>query len=106
MAKKVAPIKPGEITKAKKVSFPAAVLRAFNELIVKHMSGKSASFRQDEVIELIMAKMHLEGNERNKIFDNNWLDVEAVYRAEGWIVEYDKPGFNETYPATFTFRSK
>ncbi len=32
-----------------------------------------------------------------------WLNVEELYRAQGWTVTYDKPGYNESYPATFTF---
>ena len=47
-------------------------------------SGNSAEFTQDEVIKLIMAKMR-RVKERQKIFDSHWLDVEEVYRAEGWI---------------------
>lgn len=39
------------------------------------------------------------------MLDREHLDVEDVYRAAGWEVTYDKPGYNETYDATFTFRS-
>jgi len=44
------------------------------------------------------------GLNRAEIFDKGWLNVEEVYRAAGWAVEYDKPGFNESYSATFTFK--
>jgi len=40
------------------------------------------------------------------IFDNHWLDVEPIFEDCGWKVEYDKPGFNENYPATFKFTPK
>lgn len=108
MAKiKVRPIKPGEVVKAKKETvFPDAVLQAFNELITLHFNGNHATIKQDDVIALIMAKMGFETKDRGKIFDNGWLDVEDVYRAEGWHVEYDKPGYNETYPSTFIFKRK
>ncbi len=42
----------------------------------------------------------------SEIYERHLLDVEPSYRAEGWEVEYDKPGYNETYEATFTFRKK
>jgi len=41
-----------------------------------------------------------------KIFENGWLDVEPIYREVGWNVEYDKPGYNETYEASFKFTRK
>jgi len=44
-----------------------------------------------------------------KAFDidkNNWLDVGKIYENAGWKVEYDRPGFNESYEATFSFTAK
>lgn len=57
----------------------------------------------DKAIELIQFEL---GLSRQEIFDNRLLDVEDVFRSQGWKVEYDKPGYNESYPATFTFRSE
>jgi hypothetical protein len=37
------------------------------------------------------------------IFEKGLLDVETVYERAGWKVTYDKPAYNETYPATFRF---
>lgn len=34
-----------------------------------------------------------------KAQDHGWLDLEDIYRDEGWTVEYDSPGYNETYEA-------
>lgn len=33
----------------------------------------------------------------------HWLNFEGAYRRAGWKVEFDKPGYNESYPATFKF---
>jgi hypothetical protein len=43
------------------------------------------------------------GLKRNEIFKNHWLDVEEIYEEAGWQVAYDKPGYNETYEASFEF---
>lgn len=43
---------------------------------------------------------------RQEIFDNGWLDIETVYEDSGWSVEYDKPGYNESYEASWTFKPK
>ncbi len=96
----VKPIKPNEVVE-KKV-FPDEVITAFNELIAKNFSQGEASFKQEDIVKLIVAK----GIKRNTIYPNHLLDVEELYRAQGWEVEYDKPGFNETYEPTFTFRKK
>jgi hypothetical protein len=96
----VVPIKPQDIKKGK--VFPDKVIEAFNELILKNYHGTSAIVKQEDVVVLMLEK----GLEREDIFDNNWLDVENVYRRAGWHVEYDEPGFNESYPATYIFSHK
>lgn len=102
MAKKVRPIKPSEVVAKKKKDIPNEVFEAFNELITQNFDGHSATIKQDEVVALIVKK----GLKRNAIFNNHWLDVEDVYRAGGWNVVYDKPGFNENYEAFFEFTPK
>jgi len=99
MATKVHPIKPSDVAKGKKAVFPDAALQAFNELIAKGYSNGSATVKQDDVLALMVKK----GLKRKAIFDNHWLDVEELYEDAGWEVEYDKPGFNESYSATFKF---
>lgn len=100
MTKKVRPIKPSEVTGAKKISFPDAVLESFNEIIAQNFSGNSATFKQNDVIALMVKK----GLKHEEIFAKKWLYVEEVYGAEGWDVSYDSPAYNESYPSTFTFK--
>ncbi len=95
------PIRPDDIAAAKAALFPAAVFAAFNELIAEHYVDGVATFRQEAVVARILASGN--GYDRDGIFARGWLNVEATYRAAGWRVEYDKPGYNETYAATFTF---
>lgn len=102
MPKKVHPIKPEEIAAEKERTFPDAVFSSFNELITQNWDGSSATIRQHEVVALMVKR----GLKRAEIFDKGWLDVEDVYRSVGWDVEYDKPGYNESYSATFTFKRK
>jgi hypothetical protein len=103
------PVRPEEVVALKKAQFPDFVLEAFNAVIAKHYNCGYSSFRQDEVITEIISRMPSMGdniNVRQHIFDNHWLDVEDIYRKEGWKVEYDSPAYCESYPATFTFRKK
>jgi hypothetical protein len=98
------PISPSEVGKAKTSRIPDRVIEAFNECISKHWDGGAATFTQDEVIRLVVAKMP--EVERHTIFESKWLDVEDGYRAAGWQVEYDRPGYCETYEARFTFKRR
>lgn len=95
---KARPIKPEEVTGERLKNFPNEAIEAFNELIARG-GGNYVVIGQEEVIALMVKK----GLDRNAIFQNHWLDVEDMYRKAGWKVEYDKPGFNESYEATFTF---
>jgi len=108
MGNNVKPISPSEVLEKKRDSMPEEMLEAVNELIVKKWNGREATFKQDDVLDLYFAKKG-ENNismNRTKVFDNHWMDFEDIYRKEGWSVEYDKPAYNESYDATFTFKKK
>ena len=97
------PFTPNEAIGQAQNNIPDEVIEAFEEMIVKNLNQGSATFLQSEVATLAAAKL---GVERSVLFDNNWLDVEPRFRASGWIVDFDNPGYNETYEANFTFRTK
>jgi acyl carrier protein phosphodiesterase len=102
------PIKPSEITKAKQAAIPDEVIETFNELVAEKWDGSSATVRQTDAVKAILAKRKpaIDRLREQDLYDRHWLDVEDIFRAVGWKVEYDKPGYNETYEATFTFRKK
>ena len=95
------PINPEEVVEEKLKTMPDGVIESFNELIARNNRGGYSVVGQNEVLSLIVSK----GFNRSEVFANGWLDVEDLYRKAGWIVEYDKPGYNEDYEATFTFRT-
>ena len=99
----IAPIRPEEVVDAKirLGVIPEQVIEVFNTLIAKHMSGSSARVPQNEVIAMIISRLNCS---RDSIFTSRYLDVEDVYRASGWSVYYDKPGYNESYDAYFEFK--
>lgn len=105
------PITPQEAKAAATDSIPSEVFDAFNELLTAQGHASVITVKQDEVVALIVQKITATKDwhasaVRNKIFDLGWLDVEAAYGKAGWKVTYDKPAYNETYPATFTFKAK
>jgi hypothetical protein len=99
----VQPITPGEVVLLKGKQIPTGVIRAFNEMIAMRWNGHSATIQQPEIVSAIQAMLNCE---RDKIFDNGWLEVEEIYREAGWEVEYDKPGYNEYYDAYFVFKRR
>lgn len=103
----VEPIRPSEVLQKvkEKIQARSEVIEAFNEMIVENWDGTSSSFTQDKVIERIILKFDNDTT-REDIFKNRWLDVEDLYRKQGWIVEYDKPAYNEDYDARFIFSRK
>jgi hypothetical protein len=100
----VEPLSPDEAKV--KHAIPDQVIEAFNEMILRNLDGRVAIVNQEDVVSLIREKMKAARPDfnRREIFQERWLNVEEIYRSKGWQVEYDKPGFNESYDATFTFR--
>jgi hypothetical protein len=95
-----APITPDEVIDLKQGQIPDSVFEVFNRLIAENFSGKSAVVKQGDVLHILVDEFHMD---RQEVFDRHWLDVEPTYEAAGWKVVYDKPGYNENYPATFEF---
>lgn len=81
-------------------TLPEEVYEAFNELIQTKLRGKTATVLQVDAATLIASKMDITTKE---VHERGYLDVEGAYRAIGWKVEYDKPGYNESYEASFKF---
>ena len=99
---KTQPIKRSEISVAKTSLIPDSIINAVNELIKKYWSGSQASFKQDELLALVLSTDSTLTKE--KIFEEHLFDFEQVFRAEGWKVIYNKPGWDETYEPYFTFK--
>lgn len=102
-------ISPKDIGKYKAKSFPYFVFEAFNECIAENYTNGKAIVKQDDVINRILGKQDIPDHEvpgyyRREIFDKGWLNIEEVYREQGWKVTYDKPGYNESYGAFWEFK--
>lgn len=99
------PLSPDEIGMFAANAFPAYVFEAVNKLLARSTSGK---LYQNAVIEEIISQASKAGVDltRSDIFDKGYLDFEQAYRAVGWKVSYDKPGYNESYEAHFIFKAK
>jgi len=102
------PITPEKVQEIRIHEMPEAIIQATNELIVRKWNGHSASFKVTEVVEQYFRVSGEEATaaKRKELFDNHHLDIEPAYRNAGWKVEFDKPGYNESYDAFFVFTKK
>lgn len=78
---------------------PDFVFTAVNRMLAK-TSGSRKVLRQSAVVREIK---YAGGVEKVEVW---WLDFEPNYREAGWIVTYDRPGYNETYEASYVFAPK
>ena len=99
----VKPITPSEVIASKQI--PDVVIETFNQEISKKWDGRKSVVFQDEVVDILISKLANEWT-ANDIYEAHWMDVEPIFRKAGWIVDYDKPGYNENYRPTYTFRKK
>lgn len=96
------PVTPNDVVTIKKSLIPDEAIESFNELIAENFLDGHSQFTQKKVV----ARMVKKGLSTNDIYNKGWLDVEDIFRKAGWKVEYDKPGYNEDYEATFSFSKK
>lgn len=99
---RVRPISPAEALADRVI--PAPVIHAVNELLTERFDGHSCVLHQDEVIERVLARFP--GRTRDDLFTNHWLDFEPLFARHGWLVEYDRPAYNETYEPTWRFTKR
>ena len=105
---KIRPISPSEVIELKSKTLPEEVIFSFNTLIIKNFSAGRAILKQDEITDEIIENFRQKGQfiSARDVLECHYLDVEEIYRKEGWIVEYDKPGCNENYEPTFIFKKE
>ena len=100
----IKPISPDEVTIQKVKDIPDEVIECWNKAIAKKWKGHGIiTIQQKSIVTELALTMNVD---RHQIFENGWLDIERLYRENGWNVEYDGPGYNESYSAFFTFSKK
>ena len=99
-------ISPDDIILKKAENLPDFVLDEWNKMIAKKFTAGRACVLQNEIIAALLP--HTQHGDRKEVFDGHWLDIQEIYRDQGWSVVYDKPGYgyNESYEASFVFKPK
>lgn len=94
-------ITPAEAKASAESTIPDAVFMVFNKLLAERYDRNGISIQEKEVVELILKGDPSLTSEQ--LYKHHWLDVEPLYRKAGWKVDYDKPGYNETYEPSWIF---
>lgn len=95
----VKPISPTDIPGAKLAVYPEKVFEVWNNLIIEWYSEGTAIILLSEARNRLLKELQAAGIE----FKKAYLDIEDVYRAQGWKVKYEEPAFNEDFKAHYTF---
>ncbi len=103
MSTNTKPIRPDEILDDLINIIPSVVIESVNKLLKEKYRGESVVITQDAIVNEIIANSNLT---RNEISEKKYLDFEKLYNDNGWIVGYDKPAYDENYPATFKFTKR
>lgn len=121
MDQSIRPFTPEEAKASKVAAIPKAVIQIFNTFLSTRYTGENGNITitLNEVVAAVLMALKEEGEgypestrpywcsaSKNDLFENRWLDIEPVFEKAGWNVHYDKPGFNESYEATWTFSKK
>lgn len=95
----VKPISPDQVGDGSHI--PDEVFEVVNKLLHANWTGRRATIKQKDVIRELASEYSPQS-----LFDSGWLNFEGAYRAQGWKVVYDKPGYNESYEAYWEFTRK
>lgn len=94
---KILPITPSELQKVKGDNIPEVVIEAVNFLLATY-TGKSGSIiiTQKDIERKIMETY-------TGMIPLYWYNFELLYSQYGWVVNYDSPGYCESYDAYYKF---
>ena len=95
------PLSPEEVLEQRHEAFPDFVIEAVNTLLKRNYNGCDCVITLKEVEKEIKSRKPPELD-----WEQWWLDFESIYRKAGWSVVFDKPGYNESYPSTYSFTRK
>jgi hypothetical protein len=97
------PLSPTEVAAHRKILAPDFVIQAWNDCIAEKWDGRQSKVLQEDLVQTVL-KYATTLLEREVAFEKGYLDLEPVFRDEGWDVEYRRPAYCESFPAYFLFK--
>jgi len=100
LTKKIQPLDPDCLIRAKVFEIPDIVIMIVNQLIDSNWDGYKSKIWQSELLTRIE---RMTGLDKKTILHNHWLDIEPTYRRAGYEVKYVAPQWGEKGDAYFEF---
>lgn len=97
---------PEDVLKKRVETFPDYVIDAFNDLLTENYQEDETIIKQEDAIRKILEYSTDDELTRETIFKKHYLDIESLYRNNGWEVDYEKPAFDERFEPYFIFMPK
>ena len=97
---------PEDVLKKRVETIPDYVIDAFNDLLTENYQEDETIIEQEDVIRKILEYSTDDELTRDTIFKKHYLDIENLYRNNGWEVGYKKPAFDERFDPHFIFKPK
>jgi hypothetical protein len=98
------PFTPAQAKAEKVNTIPWMIIEATNQLLAE----KHSNYIRIDVDEIIKRAISLDTTNKLKradIFKNHWMDIEDVYRAQGWSVSHDSSDYTDSHSYSyFTFK--
>lgn len=95
------PMHPDDAAKRKADLIPQEVFDTYDALIAQDISHGSATVYLSDLVDALIARgLAASFDDAQK---KGYLDVEDVYRRNGWGVRFEKPGYNEGGRQHFVF---
>lgn len=99
----ITPVTPAEVRKGMPGAVPDFIIAVFNGFLAERARNGHARIKQDDVIREVMKHSDEENFARQDIFDRCWLDIEGIYEAAGWNVEFRQPSIGDSFDAYYEF---
>ena len=97
---------PEDVLKKRVETIPDYVIDAFNDLLTENYQEDETIIEQEDIIRKILEYSTDDELTRETIFKKHYLDIENLYRNNGWEVDYEKPAFDELFEPFFIFKPK
>ena len=97
---------PEDVLKKRVGTIPDYVIDAFNDLLTENYQEDETIIEQEDIIRKILEYSTDDELTRETIFKKHYLDIENLYRNNGWEVDYEKPAFDELFEPFFIFKPK
>lgn len=92
----IKPFTPAQAKVEKINTIPWMIIEATNQLLAEKYNAASIRIDIDKIIARAIALDTTDKLNQHDIFKNHWMDIEDVYREQGWIVVHESSDYTDS----------